>query len=100
MSGYTKRKAGKTTNQLVTNIEMTSQVSDINKKFRAGLPGKSPKARVSMGSTYKQQKDAKQLVKIYYDVSEGYMRKQFKEATRLKGDTGELMLQLLEASFR
>ena len=96
MTQYTMRKAGKTTRRFKTNLQLTSEISDLNKKFRAGLPGKSPKARVSMGSTYKQQKEAKQMVRFFYDVSERHMRRQFKDATRLKGDTGEIMLQLLE----
>lgn len=97
MGSYTTRNAGQITRRFKTDLNLTSGVTDLSKKFRASMPGKSPKARIGMASTYKLQKDAKQLVRFYYGISEKYMLKTFKKATRIKGDTGEIMLQLLEA---
>jgi small subunit ribosomal protein S4 len=58
-------------------------------------PGMHPWTRVRH-SEYRTQLREKQKLKRYYGVGESQFTKYFKEAVRLKGNTGENLLSLLE----
>lgn len=58
-------------------------------------PGMHPWTRVRH-SEYRTQLREKQKLKRYYGVGESQFTKYFKEAVRLKGNTGENLLTLLE----
>ncbi len=63
---------------------------------RAFPPGQHGQARVRKFSDYAIQLREKQKVRRMYGVMEGQFRKNFHEADRRKGITGELLLALLE----
>src|SRR5690606_15712808 len=57
-----------------------------------------PQGRRNVASDYKKQLDAKQKLKKYYaNITEKQFRKVYAEAVRMKGDTGENMIGLLES---
>lgn len=58
-------------------------------------PGQHPWAR-SRHSEYRTQLREKQKLKRYYGVQEGQFTRYFKHAVRMKGNTGENLLVLLE----
>lgn len=62
---------------------------------RAYPPGEHPWKRGKF-SEYGRQLREKQKVKRYYGIFERQFRLYFKEAERIKGDTGENLLRLLE----
>lgn len=63
---------------------------------RAYAPGQHGQARVRKVSDYALQLREKQKVKRMYGMLEGQFRKYFFEAERMRGVTGENLLQLLE----
>lgn len=67
----------------------------VNKKnYRPGMHGPTIQKKTS---DYGRQLNAKQLLKGYYGrIRERQFKKIFKEAVRLKGDTGENLIGLLE----
>lgn len=61
-------------------------------------PGQHGPLLVRKLSVFAKQLNAKQLLKGYYGrIREGQFRKIFNEAVRMKGDTGELLIGLLES---
>ena len=76
------------------NIRMTPKASKVmEKKFYP--PGQHGRRRKKL-SDYAQQLISKQKLRLQYNVSEKQMRNYYKEATRLEGNTAELLVQLLE----
>lgn len=66
------------------------------RNYPPGIHG--PSGRRGVGSDYKKQLDAKQKLKKYYgNITEKQFLRTYKEATRLKGDTGESLIGLLES---
>ncbi len=65
------------------------------KKYPPGQHGNS--RRRSKKSEYAVQLDAKQKAKYIYGVKEKQFNNLFKKASRRKGVTGEILLQLIEA---
>jgi len=63
---------------------------------RAYAPGQHGQARLRKVSDYALQLREKQKVKRMYGMLEGQFRKYFFEAERMRGVTGENLLQLLE----
>ncbi|MFH0769881.1 MAG: 30S ribosomal protein S4 [Candidatus Peregrinibacteria bacterium] len=59
-------------------------------------PGKSPKSRSGRKSEFAQQMMEKQKVRDIYGLSERQFSRLYREATATKGQTGEVMKQLLE----
>ena len=69
--------------------------SPLNK--RESRPGQHGERRLSKPSDYGQQLRAKQKLKGYYgNISEKQFRRVYSEATRMKGDSGENLIGLLE----
>ncbi len=61
-------------------------------------PGQHGPLSIRKLSVFAKQLNAKQLLKGYYGrIREGQFRKIFDEAARMKGDTGELLIGLLES---
>jgi small subunit ribosomal protein S4 len=67
----------------------------IEKKDRNTKPGMHGRTRTRL-SDYGVRLREKQKVKRYYGVFEQQFKKYFKEAARQKGNTGKLLLQMLE----
>lgn len=59
-------------------------------------PGKGPRARSGRKSPYARQLLEKQRVRSIYGINERQFRRLYREASRAKGQTGELLKQLLE----
>jgi len=64
------------------------------KKYPPGMHGKSKKRKYS---DYGLQLREKQKVKLIYGVLERQFKRYFEEASRRKGNTGEILIQLLES---
>lgn len=64
---------------------------------RSYPPGQHGRNGTRKTTSYGQQFGAKQKLKAYYDMGEKQFRNTYKEAVRLKGDTGENLLALLES---
>ena len=80
-----------------TDIGAKSRVRDVSSKCNLQkVPGQHGDKRARR-SEYGVQLLAKQLVKYVYGVLEKQFRRYYKEASRLAGSTGELLLQLLES---
>lgn len=60
-------------------------------------PGQHGNARRKQKSDYANQLKAKQIAKFTYGVLERQFRNMFERATRKKGITGEVLLQMLES---
>lgn len=59
-------------------------------------PGKGPRAQQSKLSEYGTQLKEKQRARDMYGLSESQFRRLYQEATRVQGQTGEMLKQLLE----
>lgn len=59
-------------------------------------PGKGPRAQQAKLSEFGQQLKEKQRARDMYGLSESQFRRLYKEATRVQGQTGEMLKQLLE----
>lgn len=59
-------------------------------------PGKSPRARKGRDSEYARQLKEKQKARSMYGLSESQFRRTYTESLRVKGQTGDMMKQLLE----
>lgn len=64
---------------------------------RSYAPGQHGRNSTRKPTSYGQQFGAKQKLKAYYDIGERQFRNTYKEAVRLKGDTGDNLLALLES---
>lgn len=61
-------------------------------------PGEHGRRRKSRPSDYAEQLMAKQRLKGYYgNISEGQFRRYYRRASRMRGDTGEQLVGLLES---
>lgn len=75
------------------------QIPGLSRKsdgVRTNPPGQHGERRTRM-SDYRLRLDEKQKLRYNYGVTERQLRKYFKEAKRVKGDTGKNLLQLLES---
>jgi small subunit ribosomal protein S4 len=63
---------------------------------KPNLPGKSPRDRVGRKSEFAQQMSEKQKMRDMYGLSERQFRLVYERASKTKGQTGEVMQQLLE----
>lgn len=72
---------------------LTDKCAIKKKKYPPGLPKKN---RRSKYSEYAVQLREKQRIKRTYGLLEGQFRENFEKASRMRGDTGEQMLSLLE----
>ncbi len=61
--------------------------------FPPGQHGREPRGKLSV---YARQLLAKQKIRMHYGILERQMKKTFKEAKRLPGDTGVNLMRLLE----
>lgn len=72
----------------------TSKCAIVKRNYPPGVHGaKKGKSRLT---TFGAQLREKQKARIYYGIAERQFRNYFDKATRATGDTGELMLTLLE----
>ena len=78
-------------------IAITKKAAKVMEKktYGPGQAGATKKFRGKM-SVYKTQLLEKQKVRAQYNISEKQMRDNYKEASRLEGNTVELLAQLLE----
>lgn len=80
-----------------TDLFLKSGVKPIDAKCNINtVPGMHGQQRRGRLSEYGLQLREKQKVKRIFGVLEGQFRRYYKEAARLKGSTGENLLQLLE----
>ena len=80
-----------------TDLMLTSGVRPLDSKCKAEAPPGQHGARRQRPSDYAVQLREKQKVRRIYGVLEKQFRNYYKEAARLKGATGENLLQLLES---
>ena len=80
-----------------TDLMLTSGVRPLDSKCKAEAPPGQHGARRQRPSDYAVQLREKQKVRRIYGVLERQFRNYYKEAARLKGATGENLLQLLES---
>lgn len=80
-----------------TDLFLKSGVRPLDSKCKAETPPGQHGARRSRLSDYGVQLREKQKVRRIYGVLEKQFRNYYKEAARLKGATGENLLQLLES---
>lgn len=90
---YTGPKA-KLSRKIGINMDSKATKVASKKPYPPGQHGNSKKRKKM--SDYGTQLLEKQRLKLQYNVSEKQMLKAYKEATRLDGNTGTLMLQQLE----
>lgn len=77
-------------------LDLDFKTRDIESKCRFKTrPGQHGAGRVRE-TNYRQQLSAKQAIKLMYGMLEKPFRNLYKEADRLKGPTGHILLQLLE----
>lgn len=91
---YTGPKV-KISRKLGLNITPKAGKVTQKKPYPPGAHGNSK--RRSKQSDYGRQLMEKQRLRLQYNISESHMRKNYKEATRLPGNTADLMIQLLES---
>ncbi len=75
------------------------QIPGLSRKadgVRTNPPGQHGERRTRM-TDYRLRLEEKQKLRFNYGVTERQLRKYFREAKRLKGDTGKNLLQLLES---
>jgi small subunit ribosomal protein S4 len=77
------------------NMTPKAQKYSAKKPYPPGQHGNS--RRRSKQSDFGRQLIEKQRLRLQYNISEKQMLKYYKEATRLTGNTGDLLVQLLEA---
>lgn len=81
-----------------TDLHLKSGIRSLDSKCKVDVPpgqhGPSKRGRLT---GYGTQLRAKQLIKRVYGVLEKQFRSYYKKAARLKGNTGESLLQLLES---
>ena len=80
-----------------TDLQLKSGVTAFDKKCKSETPPGQHGARRGRLSDYGVQRREKQKVRRIYGVLEKQFRNYYKEAARLKGATGENLLQLLES---
>ena len=80
-----------------TDLQLKSGVTAVDKKCKSETPPGQHGARRGRLSDYGVQLREKQKVRRIYGVLEKQFRNYYKEAARLKGATGENLLQLLES---
>lgn len=78
-------------------IQLTPKAGKVmqKKSYPPGAHGND--RRRSKTSDYGKQLMEKQRLRLQYNISESHMRKAYKEATRMTGNTGELLVQVLES---
>ena len=91
---YTGPKARKV-RRLGMNLYAADKYDKILQRKPYG-PGKGPKTRSGRDSEYAKQLKEKQRAREMYGLSERQFRRLYSEATRAKGQTGEMMKRLLE----
>lgn len=67
-----------------------------NKPYPPGQHGPAGKGRRQKISTYGMQMREKQRAKYYYGILERQFRRYYQRATKMRGVTGHILLQLLE----
>jgi len=80
-----------------TDLMLTSGVRPLDSKCKAEAPPGQHGARRQRPSDYAVQLREKQKVRRIYGVLEKQFRNYYKEASRLRGSTGENLLKLLES---
>ena len=68
-----------------------------NSERRPYPPGQHGPGRRGKVSDYRVRLDEKQKLRFNYSISEKQMRGYYRRATKIKGDTGALLLQLIES---
>lgn len=80
-----------------TDLGLTKRGSrDIDTKCKLTTPPGQHGAKKSRTSDYGVMLKAKQMLKVMYGVLERQFRKYYAEASRRKGATGEILLEILE----
>lgn len=79
------------------SLELTPKSRKVTQKKPYGPGQHGPSKRRAKQSDYGRQLLEKQRLRLQYNVSESQMRNYYKKATQLVGNTGELLIQLLEA---
>jgi small subunit ribosomal protein S4 len=92
--GRDRGPIGKVSRNLETNIAETPKIAALMKArpFRSGQHGKNRKKQ----SEYALQLQEKQRLRLRFGLRENQMRKYYEVANRKKGNTGTILLQLLE----
>ncbi|OYT10567.1 MAG: 30S ribosomal protein S4 [Bacteroidetes bacterium 4572_112] len=78
-------------------IQMTPKAGKVmqKKNYPPGAHGNG--RRRGKISDYGKQLMEKQRLRLQYNISENHMRKAYKDATSMTGNTGELLVQVLES---
>lgn len=85
----------KITRRLGANLWGRPKASVNRREYAPGQHGQTRRRKIS---DFGLQLNAKQKLRGYYaNITERQFRRYFREATRLRGDTGERLVQLLEA---
>lgn len=95
MARYTGPKA-KLSRREGTDLFLKSARRSLESKAKDSKPGQHGRISGMRMSDYGRQLREKQKVKRMYGVLERQFRRYFAEAVRRKGNTGEMLLQLLE----
>lgn len=95
MARYTGPKA-KLSRREGTDLFLKSARRSLDSKAKESKPGQHGRISGMRMSDYGRQLREKQKVKRMYGVLEKQFRRYFAEAVRLKGNTGEQLLQVLE----
>lgn len=79
------------------NVMLTPKAKKVTANGKNYAPGQhGPSKKRSKLSDYGKQLLEKQRLRLQYNVNEKKLSTYYKEATRLTGNTGELLVQLLE----
>lgn len=88
----------KLSRRIGTDLMLKSLITDYKKKCRSEKTnGQHAKPHEKGPSDYWNQKQAKQMLRYFYGVLEKQFRRYYQAATKKKGATGEVLLQLLES---
>lgn len=92
--GRDRGPVGKLSRNLGVNLVETAKIDNLMKKrpYPSGQHGQARKKK----SEFAVQLQEKQRLKLRFGIREGQLRKYYETASRKKGNTGTLLLQLLE----
>jgi small subunit ribosomal protein S4 len=78
-------------------LELTPKARKVTQKKSYGPGQHGPSRRRSKQSDYGRQLLEKQRLRLQYNISEKQMSNYYKKASKLVGNTGDLLVQLLES---
>ncbi len=78
-------------------LELTPKARKVTQKKNYGPGQHGPSRRRSKQSDYGRQLLEKQRLRLQYNISEKQMSNYYKKASKLVGNTGDLLIQLMES---